>query len=145
MLAGAGALAALVLAGFFLLPLDGKNKGKDDIKPSVTPTASAATGVPAAYAGTWKGTVTDTNGGSFSLNLTLNAGTETGRFVASGGSNCNQPVNYRSTSGTTLTLRLEESTDPPCSAGTVTVTLNGSTLAYRYQDASVSATATLTK
>ncbi|WP_460369321.1 hypothetical protein, partial [Actinocorallia lasiicapitis] len=118
---------------------------------SGTPTASASAtpaptnGVPAAFAGTWTGTVNDNLGGSFTLTLTVREGTTRGTFAASGGSLCNQPISFTRMRNGSVVLYLVPANN--CGDGTITLTQNGANLTYRYEssDASITADADLTK
>ncbi|GAA3193300.1 serine/threonine-protein kinase [Actinocorallia longicatena] len=143
---GAAALAAVLVAAVLLWPEGERDKGA---KPApTTPTASVSTsappGVPAALAGTWTGTVTDNNNGSFGLTLTVNAGLTKGTFAATGGSTCDQPISFNQAQGAAA-VRMNLEPADGCSGGLILLTLDGQTLRYRYDGGDIVGTANLTK
>ncbi len=114
--------------------------------PATTNAASGAT-IPAAFAGTWKGTATLAAIGAPGINFknaitfTMAAGGTTAAENEAGG--CATTLTLTSTTATVLTF--SEPQAGGCVAGTVTFTMHGATLAYRWTDNVEQETATLRK
>ncbi len=117
--------------------------------PASSPAATAQAGgstIPAAFAGTWKGTATlaaiGAPGLSFknAITFTMTAG---GTTAAENEAGC---VNTLTLTGTTATvLTFSEPQAGGCVGGTVTFTRQGAALAYRWTDNIEQETATLSK
>jgi eukaryotic-like serine/threonine-protein kinase len=158
---GAAAVAALIVGGVLLLnrgsppgtpatessSLAGHTSGPATAAAQTTP-ASQATGVtiPAAFAGTWRGTATMSAIGVSNVSL-KNSITFT--FVAGGRTaqeNNQSCINTLSLTGATATaLTFSEPQTAQCVAGMVTFTRQGANLAYRWTDNIEQNVATLRK
>jgi hypothetical protein len=114
--------------------------------PATTNAASGAT-IPAAFAGTWKGTATLAAIGAPGLvfknaiTFTMAAGGTTAAENEAGG--CVNTLTLASTTATVLTF--SEPQAGGCVAGTVTFTRQGAALAYRWTNNVEQETATLSK
>jgi eukaryotic-like serine/threonine-protein kinase len=164
---GAVAAAIIVLAVVLLTrgspPASSAGSGSNSLtgrasSPAATvsqtassPPATAGAAIPAAFAGTWKGTATMSPVGATTPSLN-NAITFT--FVAgartihetdqdSFGGNCVNTLTLREATATVLTF--DEPQTGGCVAGTVTFTHRGDSLAYRWTDNIQQNTATLHK
>jgi len=166
---GAAAVVVLAVAGILLF-----NRGPSGSTPgtgaSSSPPASAASTppasspaatsgaggsvIPAAFAGTWKGTATQAAIGapgiSFknAITFTMAAGGTTAAETEAGPSGgpsdgCVNTLTLVSTTATVLTF--SEPQTGGCVAGTVTFTRRGTALAYRWTDNVEQETATLSK
>jgi serine/threonine protein kinase len=118
--------------------------------PASSPPATAQAGgstIPAAFAGTWKGTATlaaiGAPGVSFqnAITFTMTAGGTTAAEHEAGG--CVNTLTLTSATATVLTF--SEPQAGGCVAGTVTFTRRGAALAYRWTDNVEQETATLSK
>jgi eukaryotic-like serine/threonine-protein kinase len=152
---GAAALAALIVVGVLLLakghspPTTTAGQGHSSPPPATSaPTASAAATspsatavasgpkIPAAFAGTWSGTATQSaiaNPGVAlpnSITLTLAAGGRTAHEV---NQDCVNTLTLTKVTDTMLTFD-EPAVAGTCVAGTVTLTLKGKGVAYHWTD-----------
>jgi serine/threonine protein kinase len=156
----AAAVVILAVAGVLLLNRGlasntpgGRSSGSPPASPASTPPAStppatvraAGSTIPAAFAGTWKGTATlaaiGAPGVGFrnAITFTMTAGGTTAQENEAGG--CVNTLAL--TSATAGVLTFSESEAGGCVAGTVTFTRHGANLAYRWTDNVEQETATL--
>ncbi len=143
--AGAAVVVALVAVGVVLLTqrspaspvtTTGTSSPAASTSSPAASTSSAGPTIPAAFAGTWSGTASQSYIGVSGVSLpnhmilTLRAG---GRTVQENNDSCVNTLTV--TSETPVTLTLNEPTVPgQCVGGTVTLTRHGSDLAYRWTD-----------
>ncbi|MBV9449920.1 MAG: serine/threonine protein kinase [Streptosporangiaceae bacterium] len=128
------AAAAVVAVAVVLLTQ--RSPGNPVITTGTTSSAGAGPTIPAAYAGTWSGTASQSYIGVSGVSLpnhvvlTLRTG---GRTVQENNDSCVNTLTVTSESPVTLTLS-EPTVPGQCVAGTVTLTRHGSDLAYRWTD-----------
>jgi hypothetical protein len=121
------AIGAVVLAGlvaglaFFLGPrlLDREGSASPASGTRPPTAAEAGSGVPAAFAGTWRGTAQNQDGVTFPAEVTFQAGQDTARLSYSGEANCATTLTLTGRTADRIELNLAAA--PSCTAGTVIV------------------------
>jgi hypothetical protein len=112
--------------------------------PSAAPTSPAV--IPAAFAGTWSGTVHQPPNDTYLVTVSLPRGTSSGTvtYSTAGVSACSPSLTVMQVTGRQLTLA--EAASGSCSPGTVTIALgSGGTADFSFRGGGPSATGTLAK
>jgi serine/threonine protein kinase len=159
---GAAVLAALIVVGVLLIakspssPPAAAGQSQSSTPPAsqttiitvpAAPVAASGPEIPASFAGTWSGTATQSLIGDpqvqlpNSITFTLAAGSRTAHEQ---NQSCVNTLTLTKVTGNVLTFN-EPEVPGACVAGTVTFTLKGTTLAYRWTDNTEQNTANLSR
>jgi hypothetical protein len=113
-------------------------------KGTITPSAAAT--VSAVFAGTWSGQVQQPPDDTYSVSLTLSAGSSTGTvsYSTAGLASCSPKLTLTQAAAKKITL--SQAAQGSCTAGTITMTLTGAdTARYHFSGGGQDVTGTLTR